>query len=662
MAEAAKAPRLRTILEFAEQEIILPDGPAKGRRFNADRQPYVRLLYDAIASHPWRKKNITGPSQSGKTLCAFVIPIMYYLFEYRENVICGLPDMSMMSDKWHEDIRPAITESRFHELLPKSGGGSRGGLSGPAVRFRNGATLRFMTGGGGDKSRAGFTSRILVITETDGMDEAGEGSREADKIRQLEARVRAFKKPAIWQECTVSEERGRTWQDYKAGTESKIYQQCPHCFYYVHLTRKDLHGWRDASDVESAKENSYFACYECGTAWSESDRRAAALNAVLVHRGQEIEPATGAITGERVRTDMLSFRWSAPDNLLVEASMVGADEYKAEKEKERGEFEGENAETEIRQFIWALPVKPGAIDLTSLKVQSIISRLGEVPRGVVPDDCEVIVSGADVSDILIDWVVLAFRADGSPHLVDCGVFEVPGSDLDIDVAVKTALRQYRAMLAAGFPIGTIHSKRRIKPMVNLVDSSWRNETIYDFVLDTGEHRKTWWPMMGYGASQPMANSYKVKKTTGAMVRTVGDQYHIAKFKKPRRVDVFEINADKWKTYVHDRLRTPLKESGAMTLFSTDDVRDHLSFAHHITAEKLIEKFVEGKGTIRVWDKIGRHNHKLDCSYMCCAAGHYAGVRLIGPSDHKPQETTHVTNDHLGSNASRGWFEKQRKRT
>ena len=42
----------------------------------------------------------------------------------------------------------------------------------------NGATLKFMSGGGGDKSRAGFTARVLVVTETDGMDTPGHPGRE----------------------------------------------------------------------------------------------------------------------------------------------------------------------------------------------------------------------------------------------------------------------------------------------------------------------------------------------------------------------------------------------------------------------------------------------------------------------------------------------------
>lgn len=86
-----------------------------------------------------------------------------------ETVILGVPDMEMASDKWQLDILPVIERSRFRDLLPKRGAGSRGGRV-ETIHFRHGATLKFMSGGGSDKSRAGFTSRVVVITETDGMD------------------------------------------------------------------------------------------------------------------------------------------------------------------------------------------------------------------------------------------------------------------------------------------------------------------------------------------------------------------------------------------------------------------------------------------------------------------------------------------------------------
>ena len=181
----------RSMRRFAEEEIVIPDGPFEGRKFSCARQPYTGLWFDAVDSGLWPRCVATGPTQSGKTLASFVIPLLYHLFEIGETTICGLPDMDMAADKWREDILPAIERSRYRDLLPTRGGGSRGGRV-ESIQFLNGATLKFMSGGGGDKSRAGFTSRVVVITETDGMDEAGMRSRESDKITQLEARTRAY--------------------------------------------------------------------------------------------------------------------------------------------------------------------------------------------------------------------------------------------------------------------------------------------------------------------------------------------------------------------------------------------------------------------------------------------------------------------------------------
>src|SRR5690554_5745324 len=101
-----RAPRARTMREFAEEEIILPDGPDKGERFVISRQPFSRLFFDEVDSARWSHIATTGPSQTGKSLIGFVIPGMYHLFERGETVICGLPSMDMAGDKWRENFLP----------------------------------------------------------------------------------------------------------------------------------------------------------------------------------------------------------------------------------------------------------------------------------------------------------------------------------------------------------------------------------------------------------------------------------------------------------------------------------------------------------------------------------------------------------------------------
>ena len=95
----------------------------------------------------------------------------------------------------------------------------------------------------------------------------------------------------------------------------------------------------------------------------------------------------------------------------------------------------------------------------------------------------------------------------------------------------------------------------------------------------------------------------------------------------QQLHLLEVDADHWKTWVHQRLSTPLGSPGAMTLFCAAP-QDHLSLAKHLTAETKVEEFVSGKGVIVRWERLRRQNHWLDALYNACAAGHLAGVRLV----------------------------------
>src|SRR5262245_31051967 len=136
----ARARRYRSMRQFAEEEIVIPEGPFAGRRFRCSRQPYTGLWFDAVDAGLWCRYVATGPTQSGKTLACFIVPLLYHLFELQETVICGVPDMDMAGDKWRQDILPVIERSRYRDLLPKQGGGSRGGRI-ESITFGNGATL-----------------------------------------------------------------------------------------------------------------------------------------------------------------------------------------------------------------------------------------------------------------------------------------------------------------------------------------------------------------------------------------------------------------------------------------------------------------------------------------------------------------------------------------
>jgi phage terminase large subunit GpA-like protein len=601
---------------FAEDEIVIPDGPHKGRRFRCDRNPSAGVLLDAIDSGLYRRFATLGCQQSGKTLVGFVTPLFYHLFEVGETVLCGVPSLDIVKDKWRSDILPALEASRYRDYLPSTGEGSKGGDVTSRVDFRHGPTLRFMTGGGDDQSRAAFTTRVLVITEVDGFDRVGASSREGDQVGQLEGRTRAYRgRERIYLECTPSTEDGRIWREYLQGTQSRLALRCPHCRQYVTPEREHLVGWQDAADVIEAAAKARIACPGCGALWDEPDRRAANADALLVHRGQEITP-DGKISGPAPKTNTLGFRWSAANNLLVPIGPVAEDEFQAAREPDE-----EVAERKMRQWVWALPSKPAAIDVHQLDAQLIGRRTGQDPKGRIPTGSVGVTVGIDLGKWLCHWTAIAWRAQGTPHVFEYGRIEVPSAELGAELGIRAALRQFRdEVLAKGWE----SDERPRGSDMTLVDSGDYTGVAYAFCEESGTR---FLPSKGFGAGQDQSRSYREVKTTGSIVVQIGEGYHVVRL-EGRQTFLVEVNADYWKSWTHERLQTPVGQPGAMTLHHASSPHEHLGFGKHLTAEKREQIFVAGKGTVTRFRAVHRNNHWLDATCLACVAGHGMGQRLI----------------------------------
>jgi phage terminase large subunit GpA-like protein len=595
--QQARPRRLRTMRRFAEEEIVVPSGPHAGRRYRCARQPYTGLWFDEIDSGRWSRCVATGPTQSGKTLTCFVIPLLYHLFELGETVICGLPDMDMAADKWREDLIPVIERSpKFKALMPLAGGGSRGGRV-ESLQFVNGATLKFMSGGGSDKSRAGFTSRVVVITETDGMDTAGGRSRESDKVTQLEARTRAYgSRKRIYMECTVSTEQGRTWQEYQKGTRSRIVLPCPHCRKWVTPERAHLTGWQGADSQAAARSSGAFSCPGCGQVWSGKDRVAANSSARLLHEGQTITGG-GDAEGPAPATDTLGFRWSAVNNLFLTGGEVAGDEWRASRSSDE-----DNAEREMKQFVWCEPILPSKLNQTSLEVNELAARIIDLPRGIVPAGTKLVTMGVDLGKYLIHWAVVAWSPSANGHVLDYGRQEVASDSLGVEQALMVALRELKEMIAEGWPTGTT-AGAKAPPQQVFIDSGYMSQVVYAFCRESGERYR---PAIGRGAAQQHRQWYNRPTQTGSVCRAIGEGWH-ANWLPAEQLHLIEVDSDHWKTWVHQRLSTPLEKPGAMTLFSAQP-NEHLALAKHLTAETKTEEFVAGKGVVVKWERVRRQNH------------------------------------------------------
>lgn len=599
LSRRARTPRLRSRLEWSEQELVIPEGKYKDQKFRVSRQPWTRHVLDNMGK--WRRNLLTGPKQAGKTLLGFVDPILYHLFEVGEKVGCGVPNLDMVADKWNEDILPAIEASRYRDLLPRTGRGSKGGTP-IRIDFLNGAALRFFGAGGGDKQRAGFTTRILVVTETDGFDEVGGTSRESTKLSQLEGRTLADPENAlIYYECTVSTEDGFTWQQYHNGTASRIVCQCRHCLHWVTPGRSDLVGWQDAENEIQAGRSASFACPDCGGLWTEADRVQMNQSSLMVHSGQEITD-DGCIVGQPIETNLFSFHFNAFNNMFQPTWFLGEREWLASRADNHDE-----AEIAILQESWALPTKNETVEKVEISAGIVrgsasgyAGRCSGLARGVIPEGTESVTAFIDVSKRILQWEAVAWLPNRS-HTVDYGFFETDRPDV---VGDETAIRDALSTLRDDL-------ERRFDLTIGLVDCGFWRDVILAWLATN--HRGIWRPSHGMSSYV-----HPTKPTADKRPSKSGARWHFAK-DGPHWVVNFD--PDSFKHVVHGSfIVRPLREDGSnapgsITLFG-ENPQEHTEYAMQVTAEQWTTKFSKDKPTkradSRAWVKIRKANHQLDC--------------------------------------------------
>ena len=637
----AAEPRLvRSIRQFAEEEFTIAKGKLRGTRWRPETSPFQARLLDELShlqiheSHlrRWRRVAITGCVQSGKSLIAFVLPIMYHLFEIGEDVIALVPNIDELGrDKWKRELLPAIAQSRYSKWLPTSGPGSQGGF-GSEILFGNGCALKWMSGSGGDEKRSSYTARVVVGTEVDKMDRPGESSREADPITQAEGRMKSYL-PAeriLYLECTTSVEEGCIWQNYVKGSAAKLMKRCPHCGEWVCPEREHVRGFEQATNEFEAERDGYLVCPSCEEPITEAQRRQMNRTARLVHRGQSID-ADGNVTGELPPTYTLGFRWNAFDNhaQLTIAGLALEEWQAAEAEDEQSKIKA------LNQFLWATPYRPPTFDLVPLRYADVRDRqLGGFSRALVPEDAEALVGAIDCGKRHLHWGVVAYRPEARGVVISYGAWENPPCEGDqaehVERAILAGLRSLRdEVLMAGFR-GV--DGRTWLPQQVLVDSHYMPEAVYAFAGDE-ESQDRFRPTIGCGSTQidRRWRSYHRPKKTSAEIVHLGDEYHIA-WDQKRSAFRLEANADDWKVRLIRALQAPPGVPGSLGFFTSTNPKEHATMAKHLTAERPFESFEPGRGRTVRWVAVSDVNHYLDVCYMACVAGHLCGVRLI---DYEP---------------------------
>ncbi len=639
--QGLKPPRVRTYREFAEDEIILPPGgPEQGLPFRCEYMPWTGLVLDEFSRGQYNRFFACGAVQSGKTLLFFVIPTLYHLFEIGETVIIGVPMVEMAQSIYEERLEPVIRRTKYAELTPKKGSGSRGGKF-RSVRFENGAILRFMGSGGKTSQRVSHTGRVIVMTEIDKMVAADVSTDpEAGPTKQIEARSKAYGDDAlVFGECTVSTKTGNIWTEVvEKGTDTRPYIQCPKCKAYVFPERAGLVGWREAEDVIDARERACFDCPKCEEVWTERDRQAALNHPVLVSKGQEIT-SRGKVIGDAPRTQTFGFRWNAMGSPMCTIAILAQEEWTAEHSEDPDDAKI------LTQQRWTLPYEEDRVDLSGLNLAIIKAKMTRHPQGIAPPGTEKLTVFIDLGLYYCWWDAWAWMPGATGHLIDYGMLEVIHPRERDPQNITTALREFRDNILKP---GWICDGQAIEPDLVLVDAAWQADIVYAFVRESGQGR--YFASHGQGTSKNMPAWRKVKANKD---QAVGNNWVLSrqvKQKGQQQIRLVLMHVDYWKRKIHDGFVAAPGKPGSLHLYSAGP-DDHRQYARHIMAEREEEVFAPGKGMKRQWRALDVQNHHLDCAVGARCAADMLGIRETAPV---VTETAGTSAGYAPAQKKKGW--------
>ena len=613
---------VRTIEQFAEEEVILPEdgGPYGGQPFAVRRQPFVSLLWAEMQSSRWAEVWVTGCVQSGKTLTAFVIPLIYMIVELQKGPIAAIPDGTMIADKWSVDLEPVFSANHeFKKLLPSSGPGSKGGSPKSYIKLTNGYQIKFMTKGGSDQSKAGYTAPYIVVTEAAGWSHGTETSKESAPIDQVRGRAMASNKfdedgnvasnSMMIVEGTVTDEDDLPMSEWPLTTQSRIACKCPHCSAFVTPEREHLRGWKGAADELAAAAGAHFVCPACDHKLTSQERREMndvhAGNCILLHHGQRV--VDGEIVGDIPGTTKFGFRWNAFNNLFKPPADYGAMEWEA-SQLEESSSKWETAEKRLCQQVWVIPFTPKRLALLRINAKTIRKRQ-RLQMGIVPKDTIYLIQGVDVGMWTCHYVTLAFTSTGQIHIPIYGgsntalMQEDKASKEHQNIAIANCIAGIFDVASTGLAIegGGIKQYDNV-----LCDARYRPEAVHLGLSKYPE--EIFMALMGFGKTvsnkgRPGVRYHKPTKLN-KVTREIGDEapWHVD-YERLYGAYVMKMDTDYSKSEFQDCLRIEPGYPGSVT-FSTAPAKEHNGISRQFVSELKDE---EGN-----WQKKGE-NHKLDCA-------------------------------------------------
>lgn len=275
-----------------------------------------------------------------------------------------------------------------------------------------------------------------------------------------------------------------------------------------------------------------------------------------------------------------------------------------------------------------------------LEPEEIFAKVNRLPRGIVPATSSYLTAFIDCQDKVLFWVVCGWSDDFSGAIVDYGCYPDQGrmyftkSDIkrcyadELPDAGEEA-QLYRALTNltkqllgrewtrdGGTTVATIDRC--------LIDYGWKGDTVFEFCRQT-EFRSIVMPSKGFGVGAKQRPFGDYKPRPGEVSR---ENYRISTNATKRAIKSTLIETNAWKSFVEQRIKTPLGARGSLSVFG-DGPEVHRLFADHLTAEERVRIQAKGR-TVDEWQEPGpgRDNDWWDCVVGCAVGASMLGAQLL----------------------------------
>jgi hypothetical protein len=265
------------------------------------------------------------------------------------------------------------------------------------------------------------------------------------------------------------------------------------------------------------------------------------------------------------------------------------------------------------------PIKTDTTERGRLTAGIVQQRMSGLTRNELPkvDDFKIVV-GLDIGKYFSHWTKVCIHGNATGHVIDYGVMETHGLSATSDeAAIETAV--FKSLEAWRIDIQAVN-----KPDFVLIDSGDVTQAVYAFVRQ-------------YGSPFAAAKGHpggKLQMSSGDSPTRLHFEAARADFQTKEGIWLYNLDSEYWKQQVQQRfLTSTLNEAnqlnaGSLSVWSTENHKEHLSYSHHIVAEERQESFTPGKGLIRKWVVTNRNNHWLDATALALAAGGILGIKVI----------------------------------